>query len=52
MLNRKIDMERLQRMTKGTADTSNADAAAAKRGPKTAPTPSGKVNARDLAKRE
>ena len=52
MLNRKIDMERLQRMTKGAADTSNADAAAAKRGPKTAPTPSGKVNARDLAKRE
>ena len=46
MLNRKIDMERLQRMTKGTADTSSADAAAAaaKRGLKAAATPSGKVD--------
>ena len=40
-MNRKIDMERLQRMTKGTGDTDLA-AAAVKRGTK-APLPMGKV---------
>jgi hypothetical protein len=46
LLNRKIDMERLQRMTKGTGDTSAADAAAAaaKRGAKTAIPSTGKVD--------
>lgn len=46
LLNRKIDMERLQRMTKGTGDTSAADAvaAAAKRGAKPAIPSTGKVN--------
>ena len=46
LLNRKIDMERLQRMTKGTGDTSAADAAAAaaKRGAKPAIPTTGKVD--------
>jgi hypothetical protein len=46
LLNRKIDMERLQRMTKGTGDTSAADAAAAaaKRGAKAAISSTGKVD--------
>lgn len=47
LLNRKIDMERLQRMTKGTGDTTAADAAAAaaaaKRGAKAPAGPAVKV---------
>jgi hypothetical protein len=49
LLNRKIDMERLQRMTKGTGDTAAADAAAAaaaaaaKRGAKAPTGPAVKV---------